>query len=137
MKMTGSDNVLAGKGVCVKKVVTFLARLLVVAMIACLLLGIKATAESKRDRREKQETYLQVKPQIVQKAGEVMKAHGFRNSGITLTRRERDDKEEWMLRVHHGSINGLAEEDQQAILKELGEIMASAKQDNEISVAFQ
>ena len=102
---------------------------IIVQMMVVLCIGISAGAKAKELQREElQRRYLAQKETVVSEVREFLAKQGFSNSGVTNTRREwGENEEEWILSVHHGRIERMAENARQEMAEAIEEIVAEAK----------
>ena len=100
-----------GKGNLVKVIVGAIAAIIVIVLC----LGVTAMARERMAREERQRAYLLQKEETVRSVRSFLREEGYGNSGVTLTRREDGEEEEWILSVHHGSMDRLGEAEREEL----------------------
>lgn len=85
-----------------------------------MILGITVSARVRMEQEEKNRYYLEQERLLISELRSFLETKGFRNSGVTVQRLIcKDGETTYTVKVHHGAMKGLSEQEQSALLDEL------------------
>ena len=112
--------------------------ILFVVILLWLCMSITATARNRMDREERQRNYVAQKEILISEARKCLKDMGFKNSGVSITRREwGENSEEWTMSVHHGRITKLMEEEREEVERALEEVAKKVSPGANVRISLQ
>lgn len=83
-------------------------------------MGISASARERMEREEDNRFYLEQEKLLIQNVRGYLKANGYRNSGVTVSRTiYKDGSKEYKVVIHHDKIDALGEGEREALRGEL------------------